>query len=631
MAPTLGCYPNYYNSLDIPATRHAEDSQIDRPGPKMDGKTIRTRLSASLTNASEFLLALYKKIFVRGAKERPYPWEAAYPEGLDWHLEITPKPLSVILDEAVHAYPHRPCLKFLGKRYTYQQVGDLVARAAKGLQDLDVAKGVKVGLFLPNSPYFVICYHAILKAGGTVVNFNPLYAEPEIAHQIQDSDLRVMVTMNLQSLHPKIVRRLEDTGLLKIVVCRMSRALPFPEKALFALLKRKETAAIPPDGRHVTFERLVANDGDFKPAEIDPNQDVAVLQYTGGTTGVPKGAMLTHGNLYANTIQTRAWSMGVKLGEEKVLAVLPLFHVFGMTGLMNLGLHIGAEIILLPRFKVGEVLKVIAKERPSILMGVPTLYSAINENKEAKNYDLSSLKFCMSGGASLPLKVKEKFEALTGCTLVEGYGLTEAGPVCTINPLSGLNKPGSAGLPLPGTTIEIVSLKNPRKAVPLGETGEICVRGPQVMAGYWNHDEETKAVLQGGRLRTGDIGYMDEDGYVFLIDRIKDLIITSGFNVYPHVIEETICSHPSVEEAAVAGIPHPHRGETVKAYIKLRSDLHLTTTELRAFLKNKLAPFEIPRDIEFRDEIPKTLVGKPSRRQLVAEELQRQECQNAGT
>ncbi len=589
----------------------------------MDGKTIRTRLSAGLRNISEFLLALYKKIYARGAKERPYPWEAAYPEGLDWRLKITPKLLSVILDEAVHAYPHQPCLKFLGKRYTYRQVGDLVARAAKGFQKLGVAKGVKVGLFLPNSPYFVICYHAILKAGGTVVNFNPLYAEPEIARQIQDSDIRIMVTMNLKILHPKIVRRLEDTGLFKIVVCRMSRALPFPEKALFSLLKRKETAAIPPDGRHVTFERLVANDGNFKPAAIDPNQDIAVLQYTGGTTGVPKGAMLTHSNLYANAVQTRAWSMGVKPGEEKVLAVLPLFHVFGMTGLMNFGLHIGAEIILLPRFKVGEVLKVIAKERPTILLGVPTLYSAINEHKDSKNYDLSSLKYCISGGAPLPLKVKKTFEDLTGCTLVEGYGLTEAGPVCTLNPLTGPNKPGSAGLPLPGTTIEILSLKNPRRAVPLGESGEICVRGPQVMAGYWKHEDETRAVLQSGRLRTGDIGYMDKDGYLFIVDRIKDLIITSGFNVYPHVVEETICTHPSVEEAAVAGIPHPHRGETVKAYVKLRSGGHLTTAELRAFLKDKLAPFEIPREIEFRDIIPKTLVGKPSRRELVAEEIKR--------
>ncbi len=297
---------------------------------------------------------------------------------------------------------------------------------------------------------------------------------------------------------------------------------------------------------------------------------------------------------------------------------------------MNLGLYIGAEIVLLPRFKVTEVLKVIAKDGPSILMGVPTLYSAINEHKDARSYDLSSLKFCISGGSTLSLKIKEKFEALTACTLVEGYGLTEAGPVCTINPLTGVNKPGSAGLPLPGTIVEIVSLKNPRKTLRLGETGEICVRGPQVMAGYWKHHDETKAVLEAGRLRTGDIGYMDDDGYVFIIDRLKDLVITSGFNVYPSVIEETICQHPAVAEAAVAGIPHLHRGESVKAYVRLQNGETLSAAELRAYLKDKLASFELPREIEFRKEIPRTLMGKPSRRELVAEELARKQAGSSG-
>ncbi len=591
----------------------------------MGGKRIKKSILSRLKNAGAFFLAFYREKRSSKAGRKPHPWEAAYPEGIHWPLDIDPKPLFSILDEGIAKFSHKPCLQFRGKRFTYQQVGELVAKAAKGLQDLGVRKGVKVGLFLPNSPYFVICYYAILKAGGTVVNFNPLYADPEVARQVRDSETRIMVTMNLKSLYPKVARRLDDAGLQKIVVCRLSRALRFPDKALFVLLGRKQTAATPADERHVIFERLIANDGAFEPAEIDPDRDIAVLQYTGGTTGTPKGAMLTHSNLYSNTVQTRIWATPIQPGNEKVLAILPLFHVFGMTGLMNLGLAIGAEILLLPRFKVSEVLRVIEKNRSSILMGVPTIYSAINEHKDSENYDLSSLKFCISGGASLPLRVKNTFDGLTGCTLVEGYGLTEAGPVCTMNPLNGLNKPGSAGLPLPGTTIEIVSLKNPGKAVPLGESGEICVRGPQVMAGYWKNEDETRAVLQGGRLRTGDIGYMDEDGFVYLIDRIKDLIITSGFNVYPHVIEETICTHPSVEEAAVCGLPHPHRGETVKAYVKLRSGIPLTTAELRAFLKNKLAPFEIPRDIEFRDAIPKTLVGKPSRRELVAEELAKQQ------
>ncbi|MFQ5958851.1 MAG: long-chain fatty acid--CoA ligase [Alphaproteobacteria bacterium] len=529
------------------------------------------------------------------------------------------------------AFPDRPCLAFHGKKYTYREVGELVARAAKGLSELGVGKGARVGLFLPNSPYFVICYYAILKAGGTVVNFNPLYAEREIARQIEDSGVRVMVTMNLGTLHSKIAGRFADTCLETIVTCRMRGALPFHKGALFALLKRKEIAAVPADGTHVEFEKLIANDGVFETPAFDPGRDVAVLQYTGGTTGRPKGAMLTHANLYINTVQTRNWAPGITPGEERFLAVLPLFHVFGMTGVMNVALYIGAEIVLLPRFKINEVLKVIGKTRPTVLMGVPTIYSTINGHKESTKYDLSSLDFCISGGAPLPLQVKNTFERLTGCTLVEGYGLTEAGPVCTVNPLAGVNKPGSAGLPIPGTIIEVVSIDRPNKTVPLGEHGEICVSGPQVMAGYWNREDETSDVIRNGRLHTGDVGYMDEDGYVYLVDRIKDMIITGGFNVYPRMVEEAIYLHPAVEEAAVCGIPSQHRGEIVKAYVKLRDGAELTAAELRAFLEDKLAPFEMPRRVEFRDEIPKTLVGKPLRRELIAEELRRQKRRKTRT
>lgn len=581
------------------------------------------KVLAGLRKGFTFLLSLAIGKREPRATKRPYPWEAAYPDGVSWRLDIEPRPLFAILDDAVSTYPDKPCLQFFGKRYTYREVCSLVARAAKGFQDLGVAKGVRVGLFLPNSPYFVICYYAILKAGGTVVNFNPLYAEREVAFQIRDSETKIMVTMNLKSLYPKIGNQLAESCLEKIVVCRMRRALPFPENALFAVLKRKETAATPSDGSHVTFEELTANDGVFEPTNIDPGQDVAVLQYTGGTTGSPKGAMLTHGNLYMNTVQVRIWATAIKPGEEKILAVLPFFHVFGMTAVMNLGLYIGAEIVLLPQFKVGEVLKVIGKEHPSVLVGVPTIFSAINRHKECDKYDLSSLKFCISGGAALPLDIKDTFERLTGCTLVEGYGLTEAGPVCTLNLFSGLNKPGSIGLPLPGTFIEIVSLDNPRKTVPLGKRGEICISGPQVMAGYWKCAEETGAVLRGGRLRTGDIGTMDKDGFVFVIDRIKDLIINGGFNVYPRVVEEAIHLHPAVEEVAVCGIPNQHRGEIVKAYVKLRDGVSLQADELHEFLKDKLTPYELPREIEFRNGIPKTLIGKPSRRELIAEELQR--------
>lgn len=584
-----------------------------------------TRLLASLRQAGAFLLQLYRR---EGgpdieAKEKPYPWEASYPAGIRWRLDIKPRPLFAILDEAVAKYPDKPCLEFLGKEFTYREVGRLVSMVATGFRDLGVGRGVKVGLLLPNSPYYVICFHAILKAGGSVVNFNPLYAEHEIARQIRDSGTRIIVTMNLKSLHRKAAGQFADTCLEKIVVCSMGGILRFPKNLLFALFRRKETAAVPADGKHILFERLIAKKSIGEPAEIDPERDIAVLQYTGGTTGGPKGAMLTHANLYTNTCQIRCWATEVKPGAEKFLAVIPLCHAFGMTAVMNFGLCIGAEIVLLPRFKASEVLKVISDKRLSVFIGVPTIYSAIIAHKEREKYNLSSLKFCISGGAPLTLEVKNNFERLVPCNLVEGYGLSEASPACTISPFTGRNKPNSAGLPLPGTIIDVAALKQPTKRLRLGEIGEVCITGPQVMAGYWGQEGETRAVLERGRLRTGDLGYMDEDGYLFIIDRIKDMIITGGFKIYPRMVEEAICLHPAVEEAAVCGIPDRHHGEVVKAYLKLRNGAKLTERALRAFLKDKLAPFEIPREIEFLDEIPKTLVGKASRRELIAKELRR--------
>ena len=585
-----------------------------------------TGLLAKLQAAAGALFALLRgsPAEPEPAEPQPHPWERAYPAGIDWHFEPEPKPLFSLLDEAVARYGDQPCLNFFGKSTSYAEVGTLVAKAARGFQELGVTKGTKVGLFLPNSPYFVICYYAILKAGGTVVNFNPLYAEREIVRQMRDSEVRIMVTLDLISLYDKIAGRLADTDLETLVVCSMGGALPLPKKALFALLKRKEVASIPADDKHLRFEKLIDNDGLEAPAKIDPLRDIAVLQYTGGTTGRPKGAMLTHAGLLANTQQTRLWAADIQPGEEKILGVLPLFHVFAMTGVMNAGLLSGSEIVLLPRFRVAEVLAAIDKQQPTVFFGVPTIYSAMNGHEGLEKYDLSSLKFCVSGGAPLPLEVKTTFETLSGCSLVEGYGLTEAGPVCTINPFEGENRTGSAGLPIPGTVIEIVSLDDPTQVMPLGEPGEVCITGPQVMAGYWKQDEETEAVLCDGRLRTGDVGYLDKDGYLHLFDRIKDLIITGGYNVYPRMVEEALYLHPAVEEAAVCGIPDSHHGEIVKAYVKLRGGQKLTTVALRTFLKDKLAPFELPRRIQFRDDIPKTALGKPLRRELVAEEVRKQ-------
>jgi long-chain acyl-CoA synthetase len=553
---------------------------------------------------------------------RPFPWEAHYPEGLVWDLDVSPRPLFELLDAAVAAWATRPCLDFLGRKSSYREIGQLVDRAAKGFQELGVKPGVRVGLFLPNCPYYVICFFAVLKAGGTVVNYNPLYAEREIARQIEDSRTSIMVTLNIKAMYPKVARRLVDTCLEKIVVGSMGGLLPWRERTLFAVLRRKEIADVATDDRHVRFKKLIANDGRYAPVEIDPIRDVAVLQYTGGTTGLPKGAMLTHAALYTNTRQVSMWAVGSQPGAEKVVGALPLFHVFGMTGVMNVAISGGFEIILLPRFRLDQLLKVIAKERATVLLGVPTMYSAINGSTLLDQYDLSSLRLCISGGAPLPRAVQDTFERLTGCTLVEGYGLTEAGPVCTINPF-GAARPGSIGLPLPGTLVEITAIDDPDRRLPIGQRGEICISGPQVMAGYEGRPEETAEALRDGRLHTGDVGYIDQDGYVYLIDRTKDLILSAGFNVYPRMVEEAILLHPAVAEATVCGVPDPHRGETIKAYVRRHEGTLLTAGELRAFLRDKLAPFEQPKAIEFRDELPLTWLGKPSRRDLVAEEMRR--------
>jgi len=549
-----------------------------------------------------------------------HPWDRGYPPNVDWHAEIPVRPVTSLLDEAVERFADRPFLDFMGKRSTYGDVAGMVDQAAKGFQAVGVGKGVRVGLFLPNTPYYVICFYGILKAGGTVVNFNPLYAERELMHQITDSEIDLMVTLDLKVLYDKIARMLTESRLKRVVVCRMADILPFPKNLLFPIVKRAEVAHVPTDERHLTFKQLTANDGRPQPVALDPMEDIAVLQYTGGTTGVPKGAMLTHANLHANTVQCGLWFGNARPGEERMLGVLPFFHVFAMTVVMNLSIRLGAEIVMMPRFDLDQVMETIHKKRPTLFPAVPTIYTAINHHKELKKYDLSCIRFCISGGAPLPVEVKETFERNTGCVLVEGYGLSEASPVATANPMVGVNKAGSIGLPFPGTTIEIVSLEEPRRVLPPGEKGEVCIRGPQVMKGYWKKPGETATTLVDGRLHTGDVGTMDEDGYTYIVDRIKDMILCSGFNVYPRNVEEAIYLHPAVAECVVAGLPDEYRGQTVKAYIRVDDSQTLTQEELLDFLKDKLSPIEMPKIIEFRDQLPKTMIGKLSRKALLDEE-----------
>ena len=556
----------------------------------------------------------------------PYelPWAKKYPASVDWSAPLPARPLYEVLDDAVRQYPDHVAVDFLGKLYTYRAIADLVARAAKGLQDLGVKKGDRVGLFLPNTPTYMISYFAVLKAGGVVVNFNPLYAEREIENQIKNSGATIMATVDLPMCYDKLNNMLGKTCLKRIIVGRMVDILPPITSLLYRIVKFRDIARIPADDHHVPFARLIANDGKYAPVAIEPKTDLAVLQYTGGTTGVPKGAMLTHANLLANVMQSRLIFPNIHSGSEIMLGVLPFFHVFAMTAVMNITLLMGGRIIMLPRFDLVQVIKTIHKKRPSLFPAVPTIYTAINHYKGLAKYNLSSIKYCISGGAPLPVEVKHDFERLTGCVLVEGYGLSETSPVVACNPVEGENKSGSIGLPVPGTFIDIVSLDDNKTNMPIGERGEVCIRGPQVMLGYWQHPEETAGVMDNTtgmpRLHTGDVGYMDADGYTFIVDRIKDMIAAGGFKIYPRNVEEAIYLNPAVEECIVAGVADDYRGQTVKAWIKLRAGTALTKDELIAFLKDKLSPIEMPKKIEFRDALPKTLIGKLSRKMILEEE-----------
>ncbi|MAR79577.1 MAG: dicarboxylate--CoA ligase PimA [Rhodospirillaceae bacterium] len=550
-------------------------------------------------------------------------WEKKYPADVDWFVNITGKPLYSILDETVVNYGNRPCIDFLGKEFSYKKISQMVDKAALGFQKIGVKKGTKVGLFLPNCPQFVISYFGILKAGGVVVNFSPLYAEDEIVHQLEDSDTDIMVTLNLKILYPKIFNLLGRSRLKKIVVGTFPEVLPFPKNILFSLFKRKETSNFDSSSNVMSFSELLNNDGNYKGINVEPDEDIAVLQYTGGTTGVSKGAMLTHSNLFANLVQEKLWFPGFNMGEESVMAVLPFFHVFAMTVVMNMSVQMGAKMILHPRFELLPVLKDIHSKKATFMAGVPTMYNAILSHPKISKFDLSSIKACLSGGAPLPLDVRKGFESITGCNLVEGYGLTETSPVACANPITGENKENSVGLPMPGTSIYITDKENPEKILNQGDIGEICISGPQVMKGYWKKPEVTNETIINGKFRTGDVGYLDEDGYTFIIDRIKDLVLVNGFNVYPRNVEEGIYKYSSVAEVTVIGVPDTKTGEAVKAFIKPKDGEEIIVEELVTFLKDKLSKVEIPKFFEFREELPKTMIGKLSKKELVAEEMQK--------
>lgn len=551
------------------------------------------------------------------------PWIKSYPEGLDWHIPLTGRPLPALVDDAARRYPKNDAINFKGKVTTYLELAQAIDRTAAGLQAEGVGKGTKVGLFLPNTPTFIIYYFAILKAGGTVVNFNPLYTVEELSFQIKDSGTQFMITHDLKALFDKVEALLAAGVLERAIVVPFAKLLPQVTALLFKTFKRKDIANVAGSkvaSKVIDGGRVGATQTPLRPVVIDPDRDIAVLQYTGGTTGTPKGAMLTHTNLYTNAQQINAWATGLNDGVERVLGALPLFHVFAMTAVMNMGISKAATIILMPRFVLDEALALIDKEKPTLMPAVPTIFTAMLNHPKLKSFDMSSMKFCISGGAPLPLEVKLRFEELTGSSVVEGYGLSEASPVVTCNPMGGPVVAGSIGLPLPQTIVSLRSLEDPGVEVAQGERGELCVKGPQVMPGYWNKPNETAGQFVGDYLRTGDVAIMDENGFFAIVDRIKDLIICSGFNVYPRRIEEAIYAHPSVEEVTVIGIPDSYRGEAPKAFIKLKAGANATAADIMKHLEPKISKIELPAQIEFRDALPKTMIGKLSKKELVAEE-----------
>ena len=550
-------------------------------------------------------------------------WRHAYRHPTAWDTAFEPVSMSAMFDDSARRFADRPAIDFLGRRYSYAELEDGVHRVATGLAALGYGKGDRVGLFLPNVPHYVAAYYGALRLGATVVNFSPLYTVDELCHQVEDSGTRVLFTISATALLPAALKVLEKSGLERLVVGSVAGALPPAKSIAYRLFKRRETATRPADPRVIAFSALIANDGALPPAAIEPERDVALIQYTGGTTGVPKGAMLTHANVAANARQVAALDPHRDL-TDRILGVLPLFHVFANTCVLNRTIVTGGEMVLLPRFDAGQALATITRTRPTSLPGVPTMYQALLDHPKLGATDFASLRVCISGGAPLNAELKARWEAATASTLIEGYGLSESTGVLTTNPYAAEQKPGTIGQPLPCTSIRLVDKEDASRDAPAGEPGEIVVRGPQVMAGYWNRpesDDTTFAVDAEGRpwLRTGDVGTIDGDGFITIVDRLKDMIAVGGFKVFPSRIEAILYHHPAVRDALVIGMADTYRGEVPRAYVTLHEDAAADGPALRDWLNPQLGKHERVDAVMVRPVLPKTMIGKLSRKDLIAE------------
>jgi long-chain acyl-CoA synthetase len=540
------------------------------------------------------------------------PWLQAYPAGVPGTIAYPDIPLYALLERAADQFGSTDATIFFGARMTYGELRDQARRLAAGLQAMGVKKGDRVAIMLPNSPQALIAYYGALMAGAIVVMVNPMYVRRELQHQLSDSGASVIIALDL--LYPKLFGLCLNTA----VFTGLTDYMPMPTKWLARL--KLQPPKIAYGGPVHSWSELMQNAPLAEPVPVNPSEDLALLQYTGATTGLPKGCMLTHANLVANVYQTGAWLYKAQPGAGvRSMAALPFFHVYGLTTVMNYSVYLAATMVLQPKFEARQALKLIQKYRPTIFPGAPTMYVALNHLPGVEKYRIDSIDACISGAAPLPVEVQLTFEKLTGGRLVEGYGLTEASPVTHANPIWDHRKEGSIGLPWPDTEARIVDSETGEE-VPVGEVGELVIRGPQVMQGYWNRPEATAETLRDGWLYTGDMARMDEDGYFYIVDRKKDIIIAGGFNIYPREVEDVLYSHRGIKEAVVVGVPDTYRGETVKAYIVPKDGYVLDEGEIVEFCRQNLAAYKVPRKIEFRSELPKSLVGKVLRRVLAEEE-----------
>ncbi len=550
-------------------------------------------------------------------------WLDQYPSEIPHHLDYREMPLQAYLTESAKNYSQKTAIQFLGYEMNFEKLHQSALKFASYLQhSLNLAHGDRVAIMLPNSPQSVIAYYGVLYAGGVVVQVNPLYMEREIEYQMKDSGAKVILTMDI--LFPRVSKVMKNTDLEHIIVTAIKDYLPFPKNVVYPFIQKKQYGLVvnvhPSDSVHLFKKVMKKTMVPLIHYPFDFENDLAILQYTGGTTGFPKGVMLTHKNLVANASMCDAWMYQCKKGEEKILGILPFFHVYGMTTVMILAVMQGYKMILMPKFDAVSTLKTIQKEKPTLFPGAPTIYIGLLNEPTLKNYDLSSIDSCISGSAPLPVEVQEQFEKITGGKLVEGYGLTESSPVTHANFLWDRERlKGSIGVPWPDTDSAILSLET-GEPLPVGEIGEIAAKGPQVMKGYWNRPDDTEQTFKDGWLLTGDLGYMDEKGYFYIVDRKKDMILAGGYNIYPREIEEVFYEHPAIQEVVAAGVPDPYRGETVKVYVVLKEGKTVTEEELNLFARQHLAAYKAPRRYEFRDELPKTAVGKILRRALIDEE-----------